>query len=619
MKPCYTADQIRRGEQPLLAAQAQPDALMRQAAFAVSEVAESMLEGIVGKHHLQELKAAPKQKVLLLVGSGGNGGDALYAGANLLRKGYAVDARIFGSKPHERALEAFQAAGGHLNEDPLEILVWNISEHYALLIDGIVGIGGTGALREEPSWIIREASMMDVSILAIDVPSGVAADTGQTFPGPTNTLNADPDLPEDMPTCLPGHVSAAVTVTFGGLRYAHAVSEACGTVVLADIGLPNRNEIDGSQDASKTLGELLSQQAQTISPDEESKLSVPVSENWRVKYAQAVPDYRRVDQLSVANALRTDFQSTFRDLEPRFSDDKYSGGVVGIAAGSTQYPGAAVLCTTAAVRATSSAVHFFGGCRAEVVRALPSVVAHETIDNPRVNAWVVGPGRGTGPEAVDELEALLLADEPLVIDADAITVLAENQHLQGLVRERASREAITVLTPHAGEFSRLRAGLAGRPVEDTSHAPEPQRETTGIPDPDADPIHATEQMALALQCIVLLKGHRTVVAAPPLHSSTGVDFPGAVTVLDAGSSWAATPGSGDVLSGLIGAWLARGYLGLPHIGAVETAAVIHSKAAEIAARTPYGYAPTDALSIAEAIRFATAQTINMTRPLPEIR
>lgn len=619
MKPCYTADQIRRGEQSLLAAQAQPDALMSQAALAVSEVATSMLEQLVEKQRPEAQSSQQEQRVLLLVGSGGNGGDALYAGANLLQKGYAVDARIFGSRPHERALEAFQAADGHVNEDPLEVLVWNISEHYTLLIDGIVGIGGTGALREEPSWIIREASMMDVPILAIDVPSGVTADTGQTFPGPANTLNVDPDLPEDMPTCLPGHVNAAVTVTFGGLRYAHAVSEACGTVVLTDIGLPNRDEIDGSLDASKTLGELLGQQLQEISAVNPAPVGVPGTQDWRVKYSQAVPDYQRTGQRSVANALRSEFQSTFRDLEPRFSDDKYSGGVVGIAAGSKKYPGAAVLCATAAVRATSSAVHFFGGCRAEVVRALPSVVAHETIDNPRVNAWVVGPGRGTGPEAVDELEALLLADEPMVIDADAITVLAENQHLQGLVRERASREAITVLTPHSGEFSRLRAGLAGRPAEDTSHAPEPQRETTGIPDPDADPIHATEKMALALQCIVLLKGHRTVVAAPPLHSSTGVDFPGVVTVLDAGSSWAATPGSGDVLSGLIGAWLARGYLGLPHIGAVETAVVIHSRAAEIAARTPYGYAPTDALSIAEAIRSATAQTINMTRPLPEIR
>ncbi|MDK6923910.1 NAD(P)H-hydrate epimerase, partial [Escherichia coli] len=108
--------------------------------------------------------------------------------------------------------------------------LWSISEDYALIIDGIVGLGGHGALREEAAWLVREANIGEVPILSVDVPSGVEADTGRTFDPPSQTINPDLDLEEGQDPYLPSHVEATTTVTFGGLRYAHALSEACGEV-----------------------------------------------------------------------------------------------------------------------------------------------------------------------------------------------------------------------------------------------------------------------------------------------------------------------------------------------------------------------------------------------------
>ena len=141
-------------------------------------------------------------------------------------------------------------------------------------------------------------------------------------------------------------VRATRTVTFGALKPIHALApEWCGDVVLVDIGL--RPE----------LGE---------------------------------PDLRRLDTADVAAAWPM----------PRPDDDKYSQGVAGIAAGSAVYPGAAVLAAGSAVRATSGLVRYAGPA-ADVVRAhWPEIVATGSVtDAGRVQAWVVGPGIGTGAQS----------------------------------------------------------------------------------------------------------------------------------------------------------------------------------------------------------------------------
>lgn len=619
MEAVFTVDQIRRAEGPLLRAQDEPDELMRHAAKAVADAAKVML-------------AAPKPyflgryatRVLLLVGSGGNGGDALYAGSLLAAEGIGVDAVLLGDAPHERALATFRRRGGAVlvdglpdfpaslrgggNPEPLDPASPESAGpwEYSLVIDGIAGLGGAGALREKAARIVRVAAKNHARFLAIDVPSGVAADTGAVEPGASiadpQWEPGDPDEPSPRTLDLPGHVTADVTVTFGGLRFAHALSDQCGEVVVADIALDGdspelyllpKEKWPAGAEAGRSLHVQLHRDLASDAAD-------GTTPTWTYYRSLAVPPRNAftwptlydVDPgdvwTSVGDHPRPPRPGFPRDLEPGADDDKYSGGVVGICAGGERYPGAGVLATTAAVRATSAMVRYVGSGASEVVRALPEVVAHPSLDDARrVDAWVVGSGRGTDDAAAVELSELLGRDEPLLVDADAITLLAQRPELR---EKLVARDAETLLTPHAGEFRRLAEAMAGEEAGADRSAGE-------IPDPVEHPIDAAKAMATALACVVLLKGRRTVVAMPAEHGHRA----GTVRIIDAGTSWAATPGSGDVLSGLVGAWMAK-----DGMAGIAPAVTVHARAAEIAARTPAGYAPTSASLIAEAIREATA-------------
>ncbi len=558
MSHAYSVAQIRAAEQVLLDAQSEPDELMRQAAHAVAVAAETM--------------TALDDAVLLLVGAGGNGGDALYAGAELLLGGRKVDAVPLGreGRVHGRALRAFREAGGRV----LPGLPTGV-HGYRLVIDGILGIGGRGGLGEELACWLDLAASCRLPFLAVDIPSGVDADTGALPEPVTTTL---PDLTVGMaPTgehdekllrVLPQHVNAEVTVTFGGLRRAHAVTAACGEVLLADIGPPGRRLSDGLLQGSlpEGPGVLLSR-------------AVGSGVGW--------PD----PLVAVRPVTNTE------SLEPGAEQDKYAGGVVGLCAGSHRYPGAGVLTATGAVRATSSMVRYVGPLGDEVVRALPEIVISDTVAGTgRVQAWVVGPGRGTDDAAAGELAELLARTEPLLIDADGLTLLAGSAQLRTQLRERTGA---TLLTPHVGEFRRLAASLA---VE--------------LPDPDVDRLAAVRALGQELGCGVLLKGRHTVIFTP----GSGTE----ISVVDAGSSWAATPGSGDVLAGIAGAWMARSvartgsFLAThpnladrvdPHLAlyAVREAVQVQATAAWLSAQTPDGPAPTSASRIAEAVPRATAR------------
>jgi hydroxyethylthiazole kinase-like uncharacterized protein yjeF len=237
-----------------------------------------------------------------------------------------------------------------------------------------------------------------------------------------------------------------------------------------------------------------------------------------------------------------------------------------VLAGSATYPGAAILCTGAAVSATSGMVRYAGTAAHEVVDHWPEVIATPGVNAAgRVQAWVVGPGLGTDEAGAAALWFALDTDLPVIVDADALTILAAHP---GLVSER---KAPTVLTPHAGEFARL----AGHP-------------------PGTDRVAATRQLAKAFGATVLLKGNVTVIAEP-----------GGKTYLNsAGQSWAATAGSGDVLSGMIGALLAAG---LPPGEAAATAAFVHARAANLSAEDPGpSAAPTSSSRIHGHIRSSIA-------------
>jgi len=196
MRHAHTVEQVRAAEHALMSTL--PDgALMQRAAAGLAYAVADLLGGSYGR------------RVLLLVGSGDNGGDALYAGAMLARRGCAVEAWLLGSGAHEAGLAALKRAGGRVVTEP--------GRRPDVVVDGIVGIGGRPGLRPEAAAAVR--LLHGVPMVAVDTPSGVDVDTGQ--------LDGD-------------HVVADVTVTFGTHKACHLVdpaAAACGTVHLVDIGL----------------------------------------------------------------------------------------------------------------------------------------------------------------------------------------------------------------------------------------------------------------------------------------------------------------------------------------------------------------------------------------------
>ena len=463
MHGVYTAAEVRAAEDVVLARLPQ-GALMARAAYALAVECARILGAVYGA------------RVVLLVGVGNNGGDALYAGAELARRGARVTALLLDRpRAHAGGLAALIRAGGVIAAAEPRLVAGA-----DLVIDGMFGIGGRGELRPEAAALARAAGAVTV---AVDIPSGVDADTGEV---------------------AGVAVEADVTVTFGALKAGLLVgagAEHAGEVRLVDIGL------------------------------EPSLLDAPLS----------VLEERDVRALL---------------SQPGAADDKYTRGVVGIVAGSSEYPGAGLLATSAAVAGGAGMVRYAGTAPDLVRTQLPEVVVHEPQPaGLRVQSWVVGPGMGTDDAAAALLREVLASAVPVIVDADAITLAA------GDLAMLTDRAAGTVVTPHDREFVRI-AGALGQ-----------------------DRVAAARRAARELGVTVLLKGNATVIAAPD----------GSAFVNPTGTPWLATAGSGDVLSGLIGTLLASG-LSAPLAAAVG--AYVHGVAGQIAAAG----GPPSAADIARALR-----------------
>jgi ADP-dependent NAD(P)H-hydrate dehydratase / NAD(P)H-hydrate epimerase len=204
----YRVDKVRRIEERAIAVEG-VDALMQRAAAAVAATASDLLHSTSGGRY--------GRHVMIMVGAGNNGGDALFAGVRLARRGVRVTAiRCLGT-PHSAGLAALLSAGGrvvdlddHRAVDPAR---------YNLVIDGILGIGGRPGLPAPVGQLVQSLEVQGIPIIAVDLPSGVAADTG-AVPGPA--------------------VRATRTVTFGELKPCHLLQPAlsrCGAISVADIGL----------------------------------------------------------------------------------------------------------------------------------------------------------------------------------------------------------------------------------------------------------------------------------------------------------------------------------------------------------------------------------------------
>ncbi|MEV0789824.1 NAD(P)H-hydrate dehydratase [Kribbella sp. NPDC050459] len=223
MRHAHTVEQVRAAEAELMA-RLPEGTLMQRAAGGLAVAISNFLGGTYGA------------RVVLLIGSGDNGGDALYAGARLARRGAKVTAVLLSPKVHERGLAALTEAGGRGVSTTGEVsaeISGAVEEEIAaadVVVDGIVGIGGRPGLRPDALAAVRLANDYGVPIVAVDTPSGVDVDTGEA--------------PEP-------HVAAALTVTFGTHKICHFVdpaATACGPVHLVDIGLdPSPAEVQAFQ------------------------------------------------------------------------------------------------------------------------------------------------------------------------------------------------------------------------------------------------------------------------------------------------------------------------------------------------------------------------------------
>jgi hydroxyethylthiazole kinase-like uncharacterized protein yjeF len=453
----WRVGEVRAAEEALMA-RLPEGALMQRAAAGLARRTAEILGSVYGA------------RVLLLVGAGNNGGDALYAGARLAGRGARVDALLLSpDRAHQGGLHALRRAGGST--------VDRVPSTVDVILDGIVGIGGKGGLRPDAQAAVEQAKG---TIVAVDVPSGVDADTGAVEGAA---------------------VTADVTVTFGCLKPGLLVGRGAahaGLVELVDIGLE--------------------------------------------------PPTPPALHVATVDDVREWWPATTRD------SDKYTRGVVGLATGSATYPGAAVLSVAGACAGPAGMVRY-AGAAAEYVRLRhPSVIATErAAEAGRVQAWVCGSGLGTDEHGRSELQTVLAAPVPLCLDADALTLLGDADLRRG---------APIVVTPHDREFARL----AGEP-------------------PGPDRVESALRLAAKTQATVLLKGDRTVVAAPD----------GTAWVNPTGTSALATAGSGDVLSGLLGALLAAG---LPPVRAAVAAAYVHGLAGRRAAEG----GPVTASDVADALR-----------------
>ncbi|MCT1690112.1 NAD(P)H-hydrate dehydratase [Brevibacterium sp. p3-SID960] len=440
MRLGYTAAAVREAEAPLLAA-GRGEALMRTAAAGLASVCRRLLS---------KRGQISGSRVVMLVGAGNNGGDALYAGANLAGRGAHVTAVDVFGKMHEAGAAAFTSSGGQTEafnaENSAEIS--GLLRGADLVIDGGLGTGAKPGLPEDLAALIRGWQGSATSgqfVVAVDVPTGVDASTG---------------------ACGPTHVRATHTVTFGADKAGLLLpggADAAGEVTMVDIGL-------------------------------DMSAHVP---------AVHVPDDSDL--------------ATFWP-RPQAGDHKYSRGVLGLVAGSARFPGAGVLTASAAVATGVGMLRLLAP--AEVTETVLQTYPEVVTDAGRVQAWAIGPG---APDRLAMQQAITAAESqhvPLVIDAGGLALLTR------------PLETSCILTPHAGELSDLLARLG-----------------TGAPtrsEVEAEPVTHAVRAAQVIEAIVLLKGNRTIIARPD----------GTVVAPEPGPATLATAGTGDVLTGILGALLA---------------------------------------------------------------
>ncbi|AJE46358.1 bifunctional ADP-dependent NAD(P)H-hydrate dehydratase/NAD(P)H-hydrate epimerase [Celeribacter indicus] len=469
--------------------------------------------------------ARSSHRATVLCGPGNNGGDGFVIARLLKQRGWEVEVFLYGD-PAKLPPDATVNYGRWAELGSVSELrktgAWVEPLLQAdLCVDALFGTGLTRPFDDDHAEALgayvleaynnifsgARAPYID-RIVAVDVPSGLCADSGRVL----SAQGAE----ETDPTKRSGVCFGAdLTVTFHRAKLGQYLGEGpelCGKLVVADIGL------------------------------------------WGG--VTGAPPVRQVDAAVLrGHGLRP-------DVGKRADQHKYSHGHALILSGLSGKTGAARLAARAALRVGAGLVTLGTPHAAvtEVAAQLTAIMLRE-IDTPetltrvladqRLTALCLGPGFGID-RAREFLPCVLAAHRATVLDADALTALAEGETAFAALHDRC------VLTPHAGEFERLFPDIAARLAEPPTKGPAYSK------------VDATRDAARRAGCPVLFKGSDTVIASPDGRCSVNA------AVYDRAAPWLATAGTGDVLAGLIAGLLARGFAP-DH--AAETAAWLHVEAA----------------------------------------
>jgi len=441
--PIYTTRAVRKLEALATEASGAP-ILMERAGAAAAEFARSLC-GDTAK------------AVLVLAGPGNNGGDAFEAAAHLKRWFFRVSVVFAGErdklpKDAQAALGKWEAAGGTLRDTIPE------NSRFDLAIDGLFGIGLTRPLAGLHAALVERINSLGTAILALDIPSGINADTGVVM------------------GCA---VRASHTITFIAHKPGLLTLDGpdhCGELKLDNLGLDPRRMLE--------------------------------------------PEGSLLDSGILAGVIAP---------RPR-NFHKGQAGSVGVLGGAAGMVGAALIAARAALKCGAGRVYlglltprppYVDYAQPELMLRKPSAMFEKGL----INALVAGPGMGKATSARKLLRAALAAPVPIVLDADALNLIAGNRTLASALGKRS---APTIMTPHPGEAARL-LGEGTREVQ-------------------ADRVTSARTIAQRYRSFVVLKGNGSVIAAPD----------GKFWINSSGNPGMASAGMGDALSGMIAALCAQG-------------------------------------------------------------
>lgn len=518
MRILYT-EQIKQLEEEFAAGGSEHIKLMENAG-------DSVARFIHEKYGIQGMSVA------VLCGHGNNGGDGFAAARKLHDNGAKVRIILVDGEPRtDDAIDMFgraERAGVKFIANPTEVVKSENNEEddelaelikreelikryiieADLIIDAVYGIGYHGDMPEHVEKILKIAGLSEAPVLAIDIPSGISADTG---------------------ACADCCVKATYTVTFTAMKPAHIIypsTKYCGTVLVAQIGI-----------AEKSLEET------------EKKVF-------------------DIDYLSVKLCF-----------QPRKSDThKGDYGKLLVICGSVGMAGAAVLSCRAAVHSGAGLV------RAVVPEGIYPIVGAQSIESvyavckgndegsltadscekigallEKSDACLIGCGMGVNEDTKAIVEYVLKNSKvPLIIDADALTIISENLQL---LREAGCP---VIVTPHIGEMSRL----VKQEIAEVS----------------SNRLQTATEFAQEFGVYVILKSANTIIATPD----------GKAYVNLTGNPGMAKGGSGDVLSGMVASFTAQGF----SLQEASTCAVyIHGAAGDKAAArfSQQAVTPTDVI------------------------